>query len=206
MKKIRMKGKNVEEAKKAALEVLGGDEDKAMVTVISEGKAAMLGVIGGEDAEVEVVLKEGIVEDAKQVLQEILDKMVFMAVADGKLGDGAVELNIKGEDMGRIIGKEGATLRAMEVIVSSIMGRVYGERIRVYVDAGEYKEKRKNALERIAKDAADEVAKTGMEKVLPPMTAGDRRIIHMFLKEQGKVTTFSKGEGRDRRLVISPGS
>lgn len=204
MKKIRMKGKNVDEAVKAALEVLGGEKDKAKVTVLSEGKAGMLGMIGGEEAEVEVVLLEGVDEDAKQVLQDILDKMQFMAMVEISKKEEGVMLDIKGEDMGRIIGKEGATLKSLEIIVSSIMGRMIGERVRVNIDADGYKEKRSKALERLAKDVVDEVSQSGKEKVMPPMSPADRRIIHMYLKESSKVTTFSKGEGRDRRLVIAP--
>jgi spoIIIJ-associated protein len=167
MKKVRMKGKTVDAAVKAALEVLGGEKENAKVTVLTEGKAGVLGMIGGEEAEVEVALTQGAAEDARGVLQDILDKMAFMAVADiGEAGD-VVQLNIKGEDMGRIIGKEGATLKSLETIVS-------------------------------------EVQSSGEEKVLPPMNAADRRIIHLFLQENSAVTTFSQGEGRDRRLIIAP--
>ncbi|MEE8638435.1 MAG: R3H domain-containing nucleic acid-binding protein, partial [Candidatus Margulisiibacteriota bacterium] len=74
----------------------------------------------------------------------------------------------------------------------------------VSVDAGGYKVKRRQALERLAKEAADEVARTGEEKVLPHMGAGDRRIIHLCLQGDPKITTYSKGEGRERRLVIAP--
>ncbi|MEE8637718.1 MAG: Jag N-terminal domain-containing protein, partial [Candidatus Margulisiibacteriota bacterium] len=113
MKRMRMKGKTVDEAVSAALAVLGGEKDKSKVVIISEGKVGMLGVIGGEEAEVEVVLRESVEEDAKQVLQEILDKMAFLAVVEGQKDEEGVQLDIKGEDMGRIIGKEGATLKAL---------------------------------------------------------------------------------------------
>jgi len=161
-------------------------------------------MIGGEEAEVEVVLMEGVEQDAKQVLQDILDKMTFMAVVENGKSEEGVALDIKGEDMGRIIGKEGATLKSLEIIVSSIMARMVGERVRVFIDADGYKEKRGKALERLAQDVVDEVSQSGKEKVMPPMSAADRRIIHMYLKDSAKVSTFSKGEGRDRRLVIVP--
>jgi spoIIIJ-associated protein len=204
MKRIRMKGKTVDAATEAALGVLGGSKENAKVYILNEGKPAVLGVIGGEEAEVEVVLKEGPLEDARGALQEVLDKMAFLAVAEGKEGPDGVELSIKGEDLGRIIGKEGGTLRALEILIGAMVGRHYEERIRVNIDAGEYKEKRKKALERLASDAAEEVAKTGREKVLPHLDAGDRRIVHMYLKENAAVSTLSKGEGKDRRLVIVP--
>lgn len=203
MKHSRMKGKSVEDAKKAALEVLGGSEDNAVVRVLSEGKSGLLG-IGGSEAEVEVILKEGVVEDSRQILQEILDRMGLMAMVEAETGEGGASLAIKGEDMGRIIGQDGATIQAFEIVVRAILARTYEERVFVSIDAGDYKKKRNEALERVAKDAADEVEQTGQEKVLPLMSAADRRIIHMSLQANPKITTFSKGEGRDRRLVIAP--
>jgi spoIIIJ-associated protein len=204
MKKIAMKGKTVDEAVAAALEVLGGKKEEAKITVLSEGKPRMLGMIGGEEAEVEVILLGGLEEDAQQFLQDILDKMGFLSKVEAKKADEGVELNVKGEDMGRIIGKEGATLRSLEILVGSMLMKMRGERIRVNIDAGDYKLKRKEALERLANNVADEVSQTGKEKVLPPMNAADRRLIHLCLQENASVTTFSRGEGRDRRLVVAP--
>ncbi|MFH1542013.1 MAG: RNA-binding cell elongation regulator Jag/EloR [bacterium] len=204
MKRITMKGKNVDEAVSSALEVLGGKKEDAVVKIITEGKGGMLGMIGGQDAEVEVILKGEPAEDAKEILQEILDKMEFMAMADGKMTDNGIELEIKGEDMGRIIGKEGATIAAFETVLRAILGKVNNERIRLSIDAGDYKKKRADALIRLAKDVADEVEKTGEEKPLPPMNAFDRRTIHMSLQENVAITTYSKGEGKERRLIIGP--
>ena len=204
MKRICMKGKSVDEAVDMALQVLGGAKENAKVVVLKAGKAGVLGVIGGEEAEVEVILKEGVNEDARQILQDILDKMDFVAVVEGAQREEGIGLDITGEDMGRIIGKEGATLKSLEIIVSTILGQLTGERLRVDIDADGYKVKRKNALERLAKDTADEVVSSAREKVLPPMNPADRRIIHMFLKNNPSITTFSKGFGRDRRLVIAP--
>lgn len=204
MKKVTMKGRNVEEAKKAALQVLGAMEEEVKVNIINEGKSGMLGMIGGEEAEVEVVMSEGLVQDAKQTLQDILDRMQFTTIVEATENDGNVSLNIKGDDIGRIIGKEGATLKAMELIVGTMLFKSRGSWSRVSIDAGEYNKKREMALERLAGDAADEVVKTGNRKDLPHMSAKDRRIIHMFLQNNDRISTFSEGEGRDRHLVIAP--
>lgn len=205
MKSIKMKGKTVEEAAEAAYAVLGVNKDQAEVRVIKEGRPGMMGIIGGEEAEVEVVVKEGVAEEAKQALQNILDKMGMLAVAEiSSVKDEDISLAVKGEDMGRIIGKEGAMLKALETVIGAITWKLSGVRSRIHVDAGGYREKRVSVLERLAAEVADEVEKTGEEKVLPFMEASDRRIIHTFLSENPKVTSYSQGEGRDRRLVIAP--
>ena len=205
MKSLRMKGKNVEEAAEAAAAVLGVSRKQIQVRVISEGKPAMMGILGGEEAEVEAVVKEGSAEEARQALQGVLDKMLFLAAVDvdSESGEG-VNLSIKGEDMGRIIGKEGAMLKALETVVGAMVWKLTGNRIRVHIDAGGYREKRIRSLERLASEVAEEVAASGQEKVLPFMEASDRRAIHLFLQNNSNVTSYSQGDGKDRRLVIAP--
>lgn len=205
MKSVKMKGKNVDEAIEAGLAVLGVSKENAVVKVLNEGKAGMMGILGGEEAEVEVVVKEGAGEEAKQILQNILDKMGFLAIAeiDSEEAEG-VKLAVKGEDMGRIIGKEGAMLKSLEVVVGSIIRKVIGASVRIRIDAGGYVEKREKVLQKLAADVAEEVEKTGQEKVLPYMEAADRRIMHIYLQEHTKVKSYSVGEGKERRMVIAP--
>jgi spoIIIJ-associated protein len=205
MKSIKMKGKSVNEATEAACAVLGVGREAVSVRVLNEGKPAVLGILGGEEAEVEAVVKAAASEEARQALQDILDKMGFLAVAEVNDDEGdSVLLSVKGEDMGRIIGKEGAMLKALETVVGAMAWKLIGSRVRVNIDAGGYRDKRIKALERLAAEVVEEVEMSGEEKVLPYMEAADRRAIHMFLKDNPKVTSFSRGEGRDRRIVIAP--
>ncbi len=205
MKSVKMKGKNVDEAVEAGLAVLGIKKEDAIVRVINEGKAGMMGILGGEEAEVEVVAKEGAAEEARESLQNILDKMGLLAIAEVAGEDASgVKLAVKGEDMGRIIGKEGAMLKSLEIVVGSIVRKLIGAPLRVRIDAGGYVEKREKVLQRLAADVAEEVEKTGQEKVLPYMEASDRRIMHVYLAEHEKVKSYSVGEGKERRMVIAP--
>ncbi|MFA5034242.1 MAG: RNA-binding cell elongation regulator Jag/EloR [Candidatus Margulisiibacteriota bacterium] len=205
MRSVKMKGKNVEEATKAALAVLGVERDKVEIRVINEGRAGMMGLIGGEEAEVEAIQKEGGAEEAREILQTILDKMGFMAIAEiaSEKGENIV-IAIKGEDMGRIIGKSGSMLKSLETLLNAMVWKFMGTRFHISIDAGGYKDKREQALQRLAADVADEVAKTGENKAMPKLEASDRRIIHLFLQEDGRVETFSEGEGKDRKLIVAP--
>lgn len=205
MKKINAKGKNIEEATENGLKILGLTRDQVEVATINEGKPGVLGVFGGEEAEVEIkqiVSKE---EDAKDVLQNIINKLGWMAVSEIEQGDeGSINLDIKGEDLGMAIGKGGDMLRALQTIVSNIVSRNFKERVRVYVNAGGYREKHEKAIQRLAADAAADVVESGQEKILPPMPAADRRLMHLALQENDKVKTYSTGVGKERRLVIAP--
>jgi len=205
VKRTKAKGKNPEEAIENGLRILGLAKDQVDVTVLSEGKPGVLGMFGGEEAEVEIKQKLSAGEDAKDVLQEIINGLGLIAVADLTSEDeSGVMLDVKGEDLGKVIGKDGAMLRALQLIISTIVSRNFGGRVRVYIDAGGYREKQEKALTRLAEEAAKDVAESGMEKVLPPMAPADRRIIHLALQNKPGITTFSKGEGQDRRLVIAP--
>lgn len=205
MRKARFKARTVEEAIKGALEILGIKRENAKVRTLSEGKPGVLGMIGGEEAEVEVSEKVSLAEHGRIVLQEILDKMGFMAITEVVEGEGdRIGLNIKGEGLGRVIGKEGATLQALQLVIGAILSKEEGGAVRVDIDADGYKKKHEEALKRLATNAARDVEKSKQEKALPPMSARDRRIIHMALKDNPKIQTFSKGEGRERRLIIAP--
>jgi spoIIIJ-associated protein len=82
--------------------------------------------------------------------------------------------------------------------------RILNEKTRINIDAGDYREKRAKSLERLAAEVVEEVISTGQEKMMPAMSAADRRIIHLYIQQQSRVYSESVGEGRDRRLVIHP--
>lgn len=205
MDKITFKGGSLDEAIDGAAKVLGISKDEMGHRVLDEGKSAMLGIIGGKETEIEAWKKVPLDEEARDMMQEMLNKMHLLAVAEAKIGEqGEVLVEVKGEDLGQIIGKDGATLTSLQIVISTALSRRHACRVRVYVDAGGYKEKQAQAIERIANSAAKDVESTGEEKFLPPMSPAERRIVHMALRDNPNVTTHSEGEGKERRLVISP--
>jgi spoIIIJ-associated protein len=192
---VIMKGKTVEEAISSALQVLGKTMDEVDVRVITEPEGGVLGVFGGKEAEVEVTPKAAIGEHACAIVQEILDKMGFITLVSITKEDAeAIELEIKGEDMGRIIGKEGAALDSLQYLTSIILGKKRGARVRVIIDAEGYRERRKQKVIEDADMYAKEVEASGKEKSLPFLSSADRRLIHMHIQEAyPKLSSESRG-------------
>ncbi len=203
---VKMKGKTVEDAVSMALQVLGKTREEVDVKVISEAEGGVLGVFGGKDAEVEVSLKLPLGEQAKTVVQEILDKMGFLTLVSIKGEElDTIQLDINGDDMGRIIGRAGATIDALQYLSSLILSKRHSKRVRVIVDAEGYRAKRQQMVTRDAEAVARDVETSGKEKSLPPMSAADRRVIHMYIQESfPNLTSYSRGEGADRQVVLAP--
>lgn len=205
MSKVIMKGKTVDEAVNGALEVLKIPKESAKIRVIDEGEPGALGVFGSREAIVEVKIKHEPEEEARIVVQEILDKMGFLTKVDvNEVISNSINLEIKGDDIPIIIGKEGSTIDALQYLVNIIINIGSENRNFVSLDAGGYRKKQELRLERIAKEAADEAIATNKEVNLPPMNAHERRIVHMFVKNMDNVSTVSRGERADRSVVIVP--
>lgn len=203
---VKMKGKTVDDAVSLALQVLGKTRDEVDVKVLSEAEGGVLGVFGGKEAEVEVSIKLPVGDEAKSVVQEILDKMGFLTLVSVKNEENdTVQLDIKGEDMGRIIGRAGTTIDSLQYLSSLILSKKHSKRIRVIVDAEGYREKRQKMVTQDADLIAKEVERSGNERAFPPMSAADRRVIHIYIQEKyPNLTSFSNGEGSNRHLVIAP--
>lgn len=205
MSKVIMNGKSVDEAVASALEVLKISKDSAKIRIIDEGEAAVLGVFGGREAKVEVKVKQDPAEEGKFVLSEILDKMgLITKVHIDDIKDDSVCLEIKGDDIPIIIGKEGHSLDALQYLTNIIVNIGSEKRVYVTVDAAGYRKKQEKRIENIAKEAAEEVMYSKEEVVLPPMNARERRIVHIMIKGMDKVTSTSRGERADRSVVIMP--
>jgi spoIIIJ-associated protein len=115
-----------------------------------------------------------------------------------------IHAEIVGGDSGRIIGKGGRTLAALEFLTNAVVNKHEGESVRVVVDVGGYKRRRDERLRQAALKAAARVRKTGYAVELEAMSAAERRIVHMAIADESQVVSESTGEGRARRVVIKP--
>jgi len=142
------------------------------------------------------------------MLEGILERMQIPASIDIKVVDDRTVLDVKCEnedDVQRIIGRRGQVIDALQHLVSKALGRNRDEDFRpVVVDAADYRKRLIERLEQLANKKAEECLEGGRPVSLSPMTAHDRRIIHMTLAERDGLKTESDGEGDDRHVVIKP--
>jgi spoIIIJ-associated protein len=121
----------------------------------------------------------------------------------------SIMLYIEGLDedtVGLMIGRRGETLRSLQFLLNTIVNRTSGRWPQLVVDVGNYRQRRQESLESLARRMAEQVRATGRPMPLEPMPAYDRRIIHMALREDETVYTESTGEGDNRRITIFPRS
>ncbi len=118
--------------------------------------------------------------------------------------DDEILAEISGGDAGRLIGKGGRTLAALEFLANAVVNKGDADPIRVVIDVGGYKRRRDERLRQTALRAASRVRKSGEPVELEPMSAAERRIVHMAIVEEVDVVSESTGEGRARRVVVSP--
>ncbi|MEM6429050.1 MAG: R3H domain-containing nucleic acid-binding protein [Deinococcota bacterium] len=126
------------------------------------------------------------------------------AVEMGAVYEDEVYVDIQGGSAGKIIGRGGRTLAALEYITNTVINRDSRERVHVNIDVGGYKRRRDDKLRNIAKKLANKVRRTGMAVELDPMSAAERRVVHMAIADEAGVYSESTGEGADRRLAIKP--
>ena len=147
---------------------------------------------------------DGKADAARRVTQGILDRMDLEATVHVREDDERVVLDLEGPDAGRAIGKKGMTLEALQFLVNKIVNRDPDERRHIVLDSGDYRERHDNGLISMAKREAKRAITSGRAVTLEPMSARDRRVIHVSLAKFPGVSTRSEGEGMDRRLQIIP--
>lgn len=114
------------------------------------------------------------------------------------------DLNTSAEDGGLLIGRHGATLDALQYLTLRVLQAEGFERMRITLDVAGYRTRREKTLQKLAQNAADKVLDTGRPYHFEPMSAMERRVVHMAILEIGGLSTESEGEGRHRHVVVFP--
>ena len=129
---------------------------------------------------------------------------VEVTAGDDSAAETEIYADVFGGDPGKIIGRNGRTLQALEYVTNAVLNRHEGDGVRVTIDVGGYKRRQDDRLRDLARKAAEEVRATGKPQPLRPMSAAERRIVHMEIADDPSVKSESSGEGRDRRVVVLP--
>jgi spoIIIJ-associated protein len=216
-------GETVGEAKWAALRELerrhpGLDKAAVQFEVVAEGERGILGV-GYEPARVVAHLpaeaataaavvaidETGQAAEARSLVARIVSTLGVDAEVVGREEPDAIVVTCSGPDVGLLIGRHGQTIDAIQYLLNVIAFRAYGdEKTDVVVDAAGYRARRQATLEALALRVADRVRESGEREELEPMTAVERKVVHLHLKDVAGVGTTSEGTEPNRYVVVVP--
>jgi len=144
------------------------------------------------------------IQTIKTEAEELLGKMIDSCEVEVTEEEGIYHIIIKSEENApTIIGRHGETIRAIQKILEVVLYKKLGEPMDILVNVNDYREKQKERLEGIAKEVAERTKETTQSGYLRGMSAYERKLIHEFITQNyPDLTTYSVGEGRDRRLII----
>lgn len=202
---IEVSAKTVDDAITEALLKLETTSDKIEYEVIEKGSSGFLGFLGAKPAVIRVRKKFNLVDNVEQFLKDMFRAMNMEVVSDIDYDENERTMNIvfSGDEMGILIGKRGQTLDSLQYIISLVVNKESDSYIRVKVDTENYRERRKETLETLAKNIAYKVKRTRRSVALEPMNPYERRIIHSALQNDRYVETHSEGEEPYRKVVIT---
>ena len=204
---VEISAKTVSDAITEACRKFGVTSDKLDYEVVEEGSSGFLG-IGSKPAVIKAGVKvEKLSVDgvAKKFLNDIFAAMNMEVVVNVCYNetDNSMDIELSGEEMGSLIGKRGQTLDSLQYIVSLVVNKEIENYVRVKVDTENYRQRRRETLENLAKNIAYKVKKTKRPVSLEPMNPFERRIIHSTLQGDKMVSTHSEGEEPFRRVVVT---
>jgi spoIIIJ-associated protein len=199
---IETEGDTVEEAIEHALTELEATREQVTIDIVNEPTKGILN-FGAKPAKIRATLKQDVSSAPETILKEMLSRMEIDGEVESSYIDGSTHLNIVTDSPALLIGKHGQTLDAIERLLNCIVNKASLVKRRVFVNTEGYRERREERLVEMAHQVAEKVRYTDREVVLAPMSARDRRIIHVALKEDEIVSTYSQGEGEMRRIVVT---
>ena len=197
-------GKTVEDAVMEAAIKLETTSDKLDYEILEKGSSGFLG-IGSKPAKIKARKLMETVDRVEEFLADVFAAMQIDAkieITENK-EENTMNVDLSGEDMGVLIGKRGQTLDSLQYLVSLVVNKESEEYIHVKVDTENYRQRRKETLENLAKNIAYKVKRTKRSVSLEPMNPYERRIIHSALQNDKYVTTHSEGEEPFRRVVVT---
>lgn len=201
LKNHKYEGKNIEETLNKALNELNASTDEVYYNT-KEIEAG--GLFKSKKYEVNVILKEDLLEYIKSYLKEITSLMGINVELETQKRENYIKVNMVSDSSSILIGKNGRTMLSLQDLLRQSIQTQANVRVNVILDANDYKEKQQRNIERLAIKLAKDVVKTGIEVKMDKMNSFERRLVHNKLTEFKGVTTISEGEEPNRCVVIKP--
>lgn len=204
MEFIEISAKTVDDAITEAIIKLGTTHDKIEYEVIEKGSAGFLG-IARKDAVIKVRKKNDVEDNIREFLEKVFDAMNLKVeiLIEKEEDSNIINVELKGDDMGVLIGKRGQTLDSLQYLTNLAVNKNAESYVKVKIDTEDYRKRRKETLENLAKNIAYKVKRTKRPVSLEPMNPFERRVIHSALQNDKFVTTHSEGEEPYRHVVVT---
>jgi spoIIIJ-associated protein len=221
MKSVETEAKTVEDAIRKACEEMRVSRDDVDIEVLANPSSGFLG-LGAKNARIRATSKEKpgpltpepvpsslssgdpAAEIARKTLLDLLRLLDVEAAVDLEEDSERIHLNIKGDGSGLLIGRKGQTLDALEYLVNKMVHKGAEDKKRIVVDTENYRSRREESLVNLAQRLAEKAKRLGRPVTISPMSAHDRRVIHLALQDDKSLHTWSTGTGLYRKIIISP--
>jgi spoIIIJ-associated protein len=204
MEFIEFSAKSVDDAITKASMELGIPSTELVYEVVEKGSTGFIG-IGKKDAIIKVSKKNSVEDNIRDFLGKVFDAMnleVEISI-EKEEENNTVNVELKGNDMGVLIGKRGQTLDSLQYLTNLAVNKQAENYVKVKIDTEDYRKRRRETLENLAKNIAYKVKKTKRPVALEPMNPFERRVIHSALQNDKYVATHSEGEEPYRHVVVT---
>ncbi len=201
---LEFTAKTVDEALTEALIKLETTSDQIEYEVIDKESSGILGLFS-KPAKIRVCKKESVDDVVKNFLSTLFEHMNLEVetVIDYDEENSYINIELKGPEMGVLIGKRGQTLDSIQYLTSLVANKNREKYVKIKIDTENYRERRKQTIENLAKNIASKVKKTRKPAYLEPMNPYERRIIHAALQNDKYIETYSEGEEPFRKVVVN---
>ena len=202
---IEFTGKTVDDALTNALVELGTTSDQIEYEVLEKGSSGFLG-FNSKPAKIKARKKYTVVDHIRNFLSQVFDAMgleVEILINASAEEENVYDVELKGAEMGVLIGKRGQTLDSLQYLTNLAINKHSDTYTRVKLDTEDYRKRRKDTLENLAKNIAYKVKRTKKAVSLEPMNPFERRVIHSALQNDRYVSTHSEGDEPYRHVVIT---
>lgn len=214
MQSIETEAKTVEEAIIIACDQLKTTEENLKIEIIENSSNKLFSIFSSKKAKIKATLLNtntstklnlnGSLEKLKDILEDIVKEIDSNATVKVNTDEEEPVLNIIGDGGGIFIGKKGMTLTALQFVLNKIRLNKLNDLPHVTVDSESYRSRHKNSLIALSKRLSEKAKKRGSPVSTNPLNSSDRRIVHMEMKKDPELTTWSKGEGNLKRVIIAP--